>query len=227
MSVMFSQYPGTRERHLQRKFENPLFGDEPVSLLDIQQAQQQDAQEVDDFMNEFRDLVQRAVELEANAEADVILKLKEQLDKSYERCTGLAGDQSEIKQMLRRLVAAIMQSMWQAIGQDAQAHAKLQMEEQARESHFAMLENPLISDLLRPDSCIGEDDLVPTLLSESREAVLLAMQMFIPEQQAVVCKKAGELIAQCADSDSAAITTARQRLLDMETALQPGNQMPG
>ena len=227
MSSMFSEYPGQRERHLKRKFNNPLFGNREIDLLDIQEAQQQDAQEVDAFMNKFRDLVKQAVELEPNAEADVILKLKEQLDKCYEQCSGLAGNQAEIKEMLRRLLAAIMQAMWKAVGQDTQAHAKLQMEEQARQSHFRLLEKPLISDLLRPDSCINETELVPTLLSEPSETVTVAMQIFAPEQQALLCKQAAELIASLSGIEDTILAQAKNRLADMEQALQPSNQMPG
>ena len=110
MSNLFSEHPGSRERQLKRKFNNPLFGSQTVDLLDIQEARQQDAQEVAVFMNEFRDLVQQAVALESNAEAELILTLKEQLDKSYEQCAGLAGDQAEIKQMKQRLQAWMTQT---------------------------------------------------------------------------------------------------------------------
>jgi len=223
MTSFFSEKPGAKERHLKRKFHNPLFGDQSISPLDIQGAQQQDAEEVEQFMNSFRDLVQRAVELDPNADADVVLKLKEQLDKSYEQCSGLAGDQTEIKGMLKRLLKAIMQSMWKGIGNDAQAHSKLEMEEQARKSHFSLLEYPVVSDLLSPVTNIGEDELVPTLLSESSDAVKIAMQIFAPDQQVQLCKLAHELIDKIDSSDDF-VKRARLRLNDMEAMLQPLNQ---
>jgi len=223
MSSIFSDMPGARERHLKRKFHNPLFGDQTISILDVQDAQQKDAEEVTQFMNTFRDLVQRAVELDPNAEADVVLKLKEQLDKSYEQCAGLAGDQTEIKNMLKRLLKAIMQSMWKGIGNDTQAHSKLEMEEQARDAHFSLLEYPLISDLLNPNTSIAEDELVPTLLSESSDVVKVAMQIFAPEQQMLLCKQAHELIDRIELSDDI-VKRARLRLDDMEAMLQPINQ---
>jgi len=111
------------------------------------------------------------------------------------------------------------------VGQDLQAHDKLQMEVQARESHFALLEHSLIADLLRPDSPIEEDELVPTLLSDSAQAVKLAMQLFMPEQQAALCQSAGALIAELPQDDPV-VQQAQQRLADMEDMLQPLNQMP-
>ena len=225
MSQMFSERPGARERHLQRKYGNPLFGQPVIDLMDIQQARQQDQQELRAFMVQFRSLVEQAAALESNAEADVILGLKEQLDKTYEQCSGLAGDQSEVKAMLKRLLQVIMQAMWQGVGQDLQAHSKLQMEAEARESHFALLEHSLIADLLRPDSPIEENELVPTLLSDSAEAVKLAMQLFGPEQQAALCQSADELLSSM-DSDHITVQKAQQRLKDMRDMLQPVNSMP-
>jgi len=224
MISKFNEKPGARERQLKRKYNNPLFGQQQISEEDIQQAQQQDAEEVEAFLVGFRELVQQSVELEPNAEADVVLKIKEQLDKSYEQCAGLAGEQGEIKEMLKRLVMAIMQAMWKGIGQDAQAHSKLEMEEQARTQHFALLEYPLVVDLLRPDSSIGEDDLVPSLLSESAESVQAAMQIFIPEQQILLCNMARELLHKL-DETNEKVMQAKNRLSEMEALIEPGSQM--
>jgi len=224
MISKFNEKPGARERQLKRKYNNPLFGQQQISEEDIQQAQQQDAEEVEAFLVSFRELVQQSVELEPNAEADVVLKIKEQLDKSYEQCAGLAGEQGEIKEMLKRLVMAIMQAMWKGIGQDAQAHSKLEMEEQARTQHFALLEYPLVVDLLRPDSSIGEDDLVPSLLSESAESVQAAMQIFIPEQQILLCNMGRELLHKLDETDEK-VVQAKCRLSEMEALIEPGSQM--
>ncbi|MCW8955936.1 MAG: hypothetical protein OQL09_03570 [Gammaproteobacteria bacterium] len=212
---MFSDKPGVRERHLRRKYRNPLFPGAEVSEMDIAQARKQDAEEVDQFINHFRDLVKQAIELDTNADADVILKLKELLDKSYEQCAGLTGEQGEIKTMIKRLLASIMQAMWKGVGQDFQAQSKLENEEKARESHFALLEYPLVADLIRPDSPIVEDDLVPVLLSESIDNVRMAMQIFVPEQQIMLVQLARELLARI-ELDDENKSAAEQRLAEME-----------
>lgn len=105
------------------------------------------------------------------------------------------------------------------------ARQKLEMETQARQQHFAMLDQPLIADLLRPDTVIGEDELVPTLLSESADAVSRAMQLFSPAQQAVLCKTAAELLAKAPPSHPLT-QQARQRLREMEAMMQPLNSRP-
>ncbi|MDQ1363635.1 MAG: hypothetical protein QG652_1497 [Pseudomonadota bacterium] len=224
MTKIFSEHPGHRERYLKRKYNNPLFGANTITLADIEKAQQDDATEAQQFLNRFRDLVKQAVDFKPAAEADVILKLKEQLDKSYEQCAGLPGDQNEIKSMLKRLLHAIMQAMWKGIGNDPRAQEKLEMEEQARSQHFTMLEQPLVADLLRPDSLIEEHELVPALLSESAPAMNLAMQLFSPAQQIALYQQASELL-KSADAAHPAVQQAQMRLTEMQSLLQtPGSK---
>lgn len=219
MSI-FSDKPGARERHLQRQYQNALFGSPSIPPEDIIHARQQDEEDVQTFMNDFRDLVQQVVDLKPNADAEIVLKIKEQLDKSYEHCSGLAGDQSEVKSMLSRLLKMLMQAMWAAIGNDTQAHEKLKMEEAARQAHFELLEDPLIADLLNPDSPISQEQLVPSLLSASSAAVSRAMQIFSPEQQRLLYEQARERVAQL-DKNLPVYEQASQALADMETALLP------
>jgi len=221
---MFSDRPGSRERHVRRKYQNPLFAGVEVSELDIVQARKQDAEEVDQFMNQFRELVQQALELDSNTEADVILKLKEQLDKSYEQCAGLAGDQAEIKSMIKRLLGSIMQAMWKGVGQDLQAQSKLENEEKARESHFTLLEYPLVADLIRPDSPIAQEELVPVLLSESGDSLSVVMQVFVPEQQIMLVQQARELLANI-ELDPDHKSQTEQRLSEMEALVSVTSQV--
>lgn len=225
MSSVFSKLPGHRERYLQRKYNNPLFATASISLLEIQIARDNDAAETESFLNHFRDLVKRAVDCKPNTDADIILKLKEQLDKTYEQCAGLPGDQTEIKTMLKRLLHAIMQAMWAGVGNDPRAQEKLEIEEQARTQHFNLLEHPLIADLLRPDSLIEEHELVPTLLSESAPTMELALQLFSPTQQIALYQRASELL-KTADDAHPVIQQASKRLQEMQALLPTQGTRP-
>ena len=226
VEMLFSKMPGRRERMLKRQFENPLFGEIEIEPFDIQDARREDSAEVETFINDFRDLVKQVTELESSADADLVLKLKESLDKTYEASAGLAGDQSEIREMIQRLLSMMMQSMWKAVGNDAMGISKLEMEEQARQAHFALLEHPFIADLLAPDSVINEVLMVPSLLSESAQAVVLAVQLFDPEQQQLVYQQGVELL-KGKDENHPRIQHAQQRLQDIATVLTAVNQQPG
>ena len=225
MTSIFSDLPGHRERYLKRKYNNPLFGNCTVSLIEIEKARLADTAEAEAFLGYFRDLVKQAVDFKPTADADVILKLKELLDKAYEQTAGLPGNQKEIKSMLKRLLAAIMQAMWKGIGNDPVAQQKLEMEEQARAQHFAMLEQPLIADLLRPDSLIEEDELVPTLLSESAQALTSAMQLFSPAQQIQMVQKATSLLTT-ADATHPLVQAAHTHLHEMQGMLHTPGERP-
>lgn len=194
--MLFSKKPGMHERHLHRKHNNPLFNNPVFDQQDIHVAQQKDQHELGLFMAEFRKLVQRSVELDANVDADILLTLKEDLDKIYEQAAGLAEDQSEIKVMVKRLIDTIMKGIWSGIGNDALAKSKLEMEEEARETHFKLLEHPIVSDLLRADSVIAEDELAPTLLTTSLDVLDLILPLFTPEQQELLLEQS----IHCLDS---------------------------
>ncbi len=226
IDTLFSPRAGRRERMLKRQYQNPLFGELTIEPFDIQDARRRDAEEVESFINHFRDLVQQVTELKPNAEADEVLKLKEQLDKAYETSAGLAGDQDEIQQMIQRLLALMMQSMWKAVGNDAQGISKLEMEEQARQAHFTLLQKPFIADMLSPDSPVDEQLLVPCLLSEDAETVALAIQLFEPEQQQLIYQQGQTLLAEL-DPGHEKVASAQQRLQQIASLMRPVNQQPG
>lgn len=226
LDILFTKLPGRRERLLIRQFNNPLFGETNIEPFDIQDARREDAAEVEMFIEEFRNLVQQVTALEPSADVELVLKLKESLDKTYEMSAGLAGDQAEIREMIKRLLSMMMQSMWKAVGNDTTGISKLEMEEQARQAHFAMLEHPFIADLLAPDSLIDETLMVPCLLSEPAETVILAVQLFDPEQQLLVYQQGAELLKGL-DETNERVLSAQQRLKDIATIMEATNQLPG
>lgn len=216
MKLSFSSFPGAHERQLIRRADNPLFTEDKrqVIQVEINQAQRRDADEALAFQDDFRSLVQRAIDLSPQEDSEVILKLKEDLDQGYERCCGLAGDTRELKSALKRLIGIVMQAVWHGAADDTAAHTNLREEEIARETHFKLLEQPLIADLIRPDSLIGPDELVPTLLSESEAAVATALEIFDSNQLAALCEKGRNLLQSQEKSGCLEIALSRLALLE-------------
>lgn len=184
MSISFSELPGRHERHYRRKLGNPLFPGEPLARDDesLLECQRLDHEELIAFLDELRGAVQRAVELKPNEGSEVILALKEQLDRLYEQSAGLAEDHANNQAAIVQLVDVIMRNVERGAGGDPQAIDELAQERLAREAHFALLKYPLVADLLHPKSVIASDELAPTLLSESEEAVAAALQLFDRDQ---------------------------------------------
>jgi len=219
MSLKFSLQPGCFERHLQRQYQNPLFSHRTTEITqaDIQEAQQQDEAERQAFQEDFQKLLQQIATLEAQVEAEIIFKLKAQVDSLYECCARLGGNFENEKTGLRRLAELIMHSIWASGIDDPNTQHELKQEESAQAVHFSLLEYGVIADLLHPHSPIAEADIVPTLLSESEETLKATMTLFKPEQRHILCEEARKLLTQL-DNQGYSLTEAWLRLATMEQA---------
>ena len=184
MTITFSKHPGPRERHLKRKYQNPLFGSDqpPFTQNQIQQAHQADEQELNHFLRYFRDLVQEAIDLKPESDSEVILDIKERLDKCYAHCCALPGEQSDIKNAVNTLIEVIMKAVRQGAANDPIALNTLEDEDIARRMHNELHEFQIVADLLLPDSPVESNELTATLLSEQEASLTAALQIFDKQQ---------------------------------------------
>jgi hypothetical protein len=218
MELPFTHKPGRRERHLRRRHENPLFAWPPVSVepLALLEAQRADHEEMVAFRDAFRALVQRALDLPPNAGSDQVLALKEDLERHYEQACGLPEDHTQELAALRRLIDLSVSAVRRAAGQDALALAELDDAEQARAVHFRLLEQPLVADLLHPESPMATEDLVPSLLTATPDELAAVLEIFDAAQIEELVRQGQELLARL-DAVGVDIETPAQRLLDLLT----------
>lgn len=226
MNLFFSDRPGANERHLRRKVNNPLFGNPEITQQDIELAREADQREHQAFLDSFHELAHDASALDASVDAEVLIALKQRLEQSYEQSCSIMGQMTDIQQGLSRLIDSIMQSLLHASASDEHAHRKLMDEQQARKLHFEMLQHNLIADLLRNDSPITADDLVPTLLSSPEPAVLAAASLFTPEQLAVLCEQGSNML-QGVSSNHPKIEHSRKMLDILCQQSKQKNTAPG
>lgn len=219
MSLHFSEYPGRRERHLRRKQDNPLFPEQEreISESALEAAQKLDHEELVAFISDFRKLVQEAFDLKPNEGSEVILRLKERLDQAYEQAAGLADDQTETRDAIKKLLAIIMSTVRNGARDDPTAQLELAQEEQARATHFELLQHPLVADLLDPASVIAENELAATLLSASRKELDAVLILFDQEQLTLLCAESERLLDVADHSQPSAI----DRLQQMREHLEP------
>lgn len=183
--LLFSTQPGCREAHLERRYKNLLFSGEvrQVTQQQINAARQADDAEVIAFQEDFRALLRDIATLTAHVESEVILKLKERIECLYEIRAGLPGDFSREREGLERLNYLIMDQIKQGAADDPYAQEQLKREETARAFHWHLLRQPLVAHLLRPNSPIPPEDLIPTLLSEDEESIRAVMALLSIEQR--------------------------------------------
>lgn len=187
---------GMYERHLQGKDGNPLFNVPVIeySAETLLQARQRDSEEFHDFHKEMQSVIQQAIELDANVESEVVLELRGKLDQLYARCSSFGTSCNEHKQNIRKLIDLVMKAVWQAAGNDPQARTELEQEEMARQQHFRLLEYPLVADLLRPDTPIESNELIPTLLCAENDELEAVMWMFDSGQLQQICNETESLL---------------------------------
>jgi hypothetical protein len=216
MQLLHSELPGRHERHLLRKQDNPFFPEMQRSITqsELTEAQRLDHEELEAYILDLRKLVGEAVALGPHEQSDVILDLKARLDQAYEAACRLADDQTHNKEAIHKLVEVIMRAVWKGAGNDTLAHQELEQEEAARAAHYALLESPLVADLLDPDSLIKGDELLPVLLTAQRKEFEAAISLFDPGQLQVLCEQGADLRRRGAILE--AQPTARERLLELE-----------
>ena len=221
MSLIFSSHPGARERHLQRQYKNPLFTPEQREFNEqrLSGAQYMDEKEEEEFFQSFHQLLEEVAELKPNEGSEKMLDLKGRLDHCYEQCCGLGGEHIGEKQAISKLVTVIMNAIRQGAEGDAEAEMNLNEEQLARNTHYQLLQFPLVADLLRPKTPIASDQLIPTLLSESAEAVSAAFRMFDKEQQAEIYPQAKALL-DAKLQENYDLPEAWKRLEQMQQILQ-------
>lgn len=198
MAIPFSQLPGRHERHYRRKIDNPLFAGGPLALDDevLLEMQRLDHEELVAFLNELRQTVRRAIDLRPNEGSELVLELKEQLDRLYEVSAGLADDHGGNRAAIGQLLEVIMRNVERGAAGDPQAMHELAQEKTARAAHFELLGTPLVADLLHPQSAIDAGELAPSLLSEDEEGLAAALQLFDLEQLSTLFADAERCLAR-------------------------------
>jgi hypothetical protein len=220
MMLNFSPLPGSRERQLQRRLNNPLFNTTAtITQQDISAAQQLDMTAMQQFMEQFRDLVQRAVTLDKNVESEVILLLKAQLEQQYAVCTGLPGRPVAIQEAIKKLIAAISSTLRVTSKDDPHALEKLSKDEEHTLLHFQLCDHLIVSDILNPDEVVGNDEQIPTLLNESEEGLQAALALFPPERIMLLVDE-GKVLLRKIEAEGHSLPVAWQRLAQMENWLQ-------
>jgi hypothetical protein len=180
----------------------------PEELLAAQLA---DHDEMEGFRESFRTLIQQAVDLPADAGSEVLLSLKESLERHYEQSFGLPETHQDERAAIRKLIALIMQALTRAAGVDPLARQELAEEAEAREIHFRLIEQPLVADLLHPESPIVPQELAASVLSASLEEVAAILELFDSSEQAELADQCIRLLDDRA-ARGVEVSAARQRL---------------
>jgi len=223
-----SENPGAHERHLIRRHQNPLFEERKtdVNSDSLMLAQKEDHELLQQFMLDFRDVITQATSLKPNEDSEIILEVKDKLDKLYAASVTVADDQSRVKESIKKLLGVIMKSVRSGAGDDAHALQELDQEEMARDANMAFLESKLVADILDPDSPIEDKDLIPTLLSAEKDDLALAIQLFDLDQLNYILSE-GESLLNKIESQGNDVSKAAENYVFIEGYKQFLEQQKG
>jgi len=206
---------GPHERHYRRKSHNPLFRDStPVTESPLAAARNKDHAMLVAYHQEFETVLQHTVSLKSNEESDVILGLKERLDRLYEMAAAISDNPGQHQTAIAQLLDVIMAAVRNGAGDDLQALKELEQETLARQAHFQLLQSPLVADLLNPESPIQQNELVATLLSSATDDLSLALQIFDEPQLMLILHEAEQLMETTSGSHPL-IQQAKQNLMSI------------
>lgn len=217
MIIKPSDNPGSHERHLLRREQNPLFeqAQTDVNQDTLMESQQQDHDILLQFHRQFQGLLKECVALDENEETDKIMNLKGRLERLYVVACAIADDQSSNLAAIKKLVDTITGTIRSNVGNDTVALDELAQEEQAREMHYTLLKSKLVADLLQEQPVVPIEQLVPTLLSTDNDQLSLVLQIFDPAQLASIIQEGNRLLGKL-DSDGVDVSTYAERLVFIE-----------
>jgi hypothetical protein len=219
-TIKFSPHPGAFEQHLRRKYQNALFPVAQQNFLqaEIDQARQRDQQDLQAFIEAFQETMQQASGLNGEVDSKIVLDLKEQLERLYVTSCSLAGELADYQDALMKLIRVCMQTIRMGAADDPVALRKLDEEEQARTVYFAMLETPLVAELMRGDEIIKVDELLPSVFSLNQDQLRTVLELFEPEYLQALLAQAEDFVDKL-DPAVRMQSEAREKLEMVQTLL--------
>jgi len=198
--IRFSRHPGAFERHLQRRYRNPLF---PSASREVDEQQLAEARARDDaerarFQERLSGLLQELSALRlAEAAAPELERLRGCLEQLHNLGAGLGGELGPVCDGLGKLEALLTGALRARDGRAPAARAAIEQAERLRAVRLRLLRHPLVAHIAHPASPIGPEELVSTLLSEDDEEVYAALPFFAGGALRELVLSARALLAGC------------------------------
>jgi len=168
---LWSTHPGGYERHLQRRWNNPLFPQERqrIAAADVYQAWIKDGAALDELetkVNAFLKTQPDDLPLDWTAwRNDTRAKVDKLLDEPYK----IGGDIGEIVSALQYVRSRAIETWTAGLASDQKALQALEHAEEEMKK-WEWLHNEFVQQSTKPDY-IPRDELLPALISESVENI--------------------------------------------------------
>jgi hypothetical protein len=205
---------GAHERHLQRRHNNLLF---PAPRRVVTTADILDARRKDDA--EFRELREKvkAIELPEKLPrnwSDFLAQVREQIDELKKRTRQIGGDTTKIMDFLNN-TRSNMADVWRACNKgNAEALRLYEIAEAAAREYDHTFRGDFGNQLLRDDTCIPREEIVPALLSENAGTVAAFYERLGDPERATAKQWVAQIVMDAA-KEGFDITSIKEQLYAM------------
>jgi len=204
--------PGAHERHLQRRYKNPLFppARRSVTTAEVLAARRKDAAEYKDVVDKSR-----GIELPENLPPnwnEFLGNVREQIDELKDRARQIGGDTSNVMEYLNNL-RGNMADVWRACNQHNSEALRIYEEAEALvRKRDEVFRGDFGNQILRSDPCFPSDEVVPSLLCEDARTVAAVWAMMPQENRPGLDRSIADCI-HAAMAEGFDIGTVREQLL--------------
>lgn len=180
----WSEHPGCFEKHLIRRYHNPLFseGRQIVTEDEFNEAKLKDKEELIKFKQGFEPFIILIGSIFKSATVADLIATRKNVDSMLESAIEIGGDiEKEISQ-LRRLSGAILDDLIQTFERQKDETNSLDSFKRLKElesNQEERISNAFLAQMGREDSPIQADEVIPSLLSEDIETVRVAYKFVL------------------------------------------------
>ncbi len=174
--MAWSARPGCFERHLQIRYNNPIFPERfrSVTEQELAEAQAKDSENAHKFQAQFVALLKDVSASEDVVPYKDISPLRQRIDELLDKASELGESVTEATTKLKELRELMTDTSYETFagGNLKEVYDALQDAEQFNRSGREVFRNPFIAQLRH----IPAEELVPRLLSEDAETIRTAMR---------------------------------------------------
>jgi len=200
-AVRWSDAPGCFERHLQRRFRNPLFplNRRDISSSELADAQARDAADFASFFHDFDGMIRGACSDDLPQTFSTHLKLRKETEELLVRAAEIGAIAQKQKASLQDFYATIVKTL-----RDGCATEEVPALEQALQTSYQLQRthtNDFVAQLERKDGPISGAEVLPSVLSEDVETVRLVVEVFDESLLTAMRRLTTELLAEARAED--------------------------
>jgi len=219
--LVWSNNPGAFEQHLIRRYNNRLFpkSRRTVTQIEIDVAQDRDLKDYEKVGQDLTNIIEEIARFPDFVNSSKINELRECIDNLIEKCMGVGGNAYTTAHEVKELRRVIIKWWAKAVSSNPEIKHRLYEAEATYHQNIPRFEVPFITPMLRKDSPISDEEIVPALLTEKPETIASVIRFLAPDVRGSVQKTALVILKE-AMQEGAEFTNIHEILRALEIKIE-------